>query len=71
MKYRCAALNKSGKRCAADAVESTGMWRCERHTDWYDHATKEDRERLAMMEIMEALADLNETEETDLETRRT
>lgn len=70
MRYRCAALNKSGGRCRADAVESNGWWRCERHTDWYDYATKEERERLAWMEIEEAIRDLDQQEVVDLETRR-
>lgn len=75
MENRCAALNKSGGRCKAEAVEETGWWRCERHIDWYDYCTKEEREQLAWLEIEDCIRDLDKQEARlarakDLDTRR-
>lgn len=61
MTYRCGALTKSGAWCKSEAVEANDWWRCERHTDWYDTATKEERETLAKLEIDAAIQELNRT----------
>lgn len=74
MKYRCAALNKTGGWCKADAVEETGWWRCERHIDWYDYATKEERAKLAWLEIEDCIRQLDAEYgfiAPDLDTHRT
>jgi hypothetical protein len=50
---RCGALNQNGTRCSRRAVAETDWWRCGRHVDWYDHATLDERHRLALLEIEE------------------
>ena len=74
MENRCAALNKTGGRCSSEAVESNGWWRCERHTDWYSYATKEERAKLAWLEIEDCIRELDAEDRLiaqDLDTHRT
>ena len=68
--FTCAALNASGTRCRSLAVAETDYWRCAKHANWYDTATKEDRENLALLEILETVAELGTRPREDLETRR-
>lgn len=69
-RWRCAALNKNGARCTSDAVEETAWWRCLKHLHWYDTATREEKEQLALMEIHETIDSLGPVRSEDLESRR-
>lgn len=67
----CAALNASGTKCRSLPVAETDYWRCAKHADWYDTATREEREALALIEILETIESLNDpAPREDLETRR-
>lgn len=67
---RCGALNKNGGRCTSDAVAETNWWRCLKHEDWHRTATREQKERLAILEIEETIQSLGPVQREDLETRR-
>lgn len=64
----CGALNASGTRCRNNPVAETGGWRCMKHADWI--GTKEEREKLALIEIQETVEALGPIQEEDLDTKR-
>lgn len=70
MIHYCGALNASGTRCRSVPVKETGGWRCMKHHAWHASATKEEREKLALIEIEETVATLGPHQQEDLDTKR-
>lgn len=66
----CGALNASGTRCRNAPVAETGGWRCLKHIDWHRNATKEEHEKLALIEIQESIEALGPIQSEDLDTHR-
>lgn len=69
---KCGALNQSGTRCQSAPSDEPGCdgWRCAKHIAWHETASKEEHEKLALIEIMEAVEALGPYQREDLDTRR-